>query len=982
MKGGGQEGTMNKMQNMTKSQRGQAFVLVLVFMLISSMIVTPLISFMFTGRLSTHRNEIRMDELYAADAGIEDAIQNIKNKVIHETGASLPGSPGGSSSAYYLSTNITGKPVGPITITYFPPHTDNQTYAIKAYAMTKYNSGTAITAYVRIANFYNNLLDNAITSPTSVSLSSNVEVYGNVQVPASGDDTNGAVQAPYAVNHDPPEWPPFVGLEEFFKDQVDVDHPYTSNTLDISTNPGGLYCTAPTLTITGAGHLTGPIYATGNINVPTWGVDALDLNTWTIYSEGNINFQTHNTVAGIGSLIDAGPGTLNFQPNEQSGSWIFVCSLHGSVNYQPTGGQGGPLVGSLAGNVNVNLQPNNTLNWSAPPGGLNLPGGVTTHNLVQNVLAWDVGLVDGTQLLITTNALPNGEVGSVYSQNMTATGGVAPYTWSVVSGSLPPGLTLDPATGSISGTPTTTSNSTFTISADDGAHPSHTATQILSINISPAISITTISLPAGDVQVTYSHSLGVTGGILPFNWTYLGTLPNGLTLSTDGILSGIPTVAGTFGGIRITVVDGAGVSVFQNGLSIIINPLPTITGTLPDGAQNVIYGQTLGVAGGTGPYTWSISSGTLPTGLSINPTSGAILGTPTASGVFNFSVMAVDSLLASATKDFSMTVGPIITTSTLPAATKGVMYSATLAASGGTPSYTWSIVSGSLPDGLTVGAGSDTISGTPTVNGTFTFTVRLTDAKSGSVAKSLSITVSTALTVGTTALPDGLVGLVYSQAVSVSGGQPPYGWSISAGNLPDGLTIGPSTGTITGTPTAGGTFGFTVRVTDTASHSNTKALTIKILRSLDSAPSSFIAGGFTNPSFAYSQDSSYAITKTSGSVQQYSVFAGFGSIPPTATIKGIAVTLVGKCSKSATVDVALSWNNGASYTTTETTGTFASSDTTFAVGGQTDTWGRTWAPATDFTTAKFRVKLTAKGSINNGNPFNLNYVYVTIYYLP
>jgi hypothetical protein len=120
----------------------------------------------------------------------------------------------------------------------------------------------------------------------------------------------------------------------------------------------------------------------------------------------------------------------------------------------------------------------------------------------------------------------------------------------------------------------------------------------------------------------------------------------------------------------------------------------------------------------------------------------------------------------------------------------------------------------------------------------------------------------------------------------------------------------------------------------------------------------------------------------SGSIQQYSVFTGFGSVPPTATIKGIAVILVGKCSKSVTVDVALSWNGGTTYTSTKTTGTFGVSDTTLTVGSQSDSWGRTWVPTTDFTTTNFRVKLTAKGSMNNGNPFYLDCVKVTIYYLP
>jgi Putative Ig domain len=189
------------------------------------------------------------------------------------------------------------------------------------------------------------------------------------------------------------------------------------------------------------------------------------------------------------------------------------------------------------------------------------------------------------------------------------------------------------------------------------------------------------------------------------------------------------------------------VATFSAGV-VIVPPVTITTTTLPNGSQNVAYNTTLAATGGTTPYTWSIvAPGTLPTGLSLNSGSGVISGTPTVAGTTNFTVRVTDATLATATQALSLTVNPpaalAITTTTLPAGTQNVAYTTTVAATGGTTPYTWSLVAPStLPTGLALASGTGVISGTPTVAGTTNFTVRVTDASLATTTQALSITIN------------------------------------------------------------------------------------------------------------------------------------------------------------------------------------------------------------------------------------------------
>ena len=194
-------------------------------------------------------------------------------------------------------------------------------------------------------------------------------------------------------------------------------------------------------------------------------------------------------------------------------------------------------------------------------------------------------------------------------------------------------------------------------------------------------------------------------------------------------------------------VSCSGGQTCNNGVCM-ITPVTISTSSLATGFAGTSYSQTLVATGGTSPYTWSIIAGTLPAGLYL--ANGIISGTPTTTGSSTITVKVVDSAssVQSVARSFTLVVNaaPIpvsISTSALNAATVGTAFSQTLAATGGTTPYSWSITSGTLPAGLTLTT-AGVISGTPTAGGSATITVKAVDSLSASASKSLTLTVSAA----------------------------------------------------------------------------------------------------------------------------------------------------------------------------------------------------------------------------------------------
>ncbi len=517
---------------------------------------------------------------------------------------------------------------------------------------------------------------------------------------------------------------------------------------------------------------------------------------------------------------------------------------------------------------------------------------------------------------ITTTTVPSGTIGSSYSSVLQASGGIAPYAWSITSGALPSGLTLAATSGVISGTPTATGTFSFTVTVADAESPALTKSAGFSFVVTPAsLAIITSSLPAGTQGSSYNRTLQATGGTTPYNWSITtGALPTGLTLSaTTGMISGTPTVSGNFS-FGVTVQDAgspAQTATATVTLSLVAagTPLAISSTSVPAGATGQIYNALLNATGGTGPYTWSITSGTLPAGLSLATSTGTISGTPTASGSTSLTFKVVDSSSPAQAKSITLTLviaqALVITTASLPSGTKGSAYSNTMAATGGTTPYSWSIGAGSLPAGLSLASTTGLISGTPNTKGTFGFTVTVTDAGNPAQAKSVAFSLVVApatLAITTSSLASGTQGTSYSNAVSATGGTTPYIWSISSGALPAGLSLASSTGLISGTPTAAGTFSFTATVADAGSPAQVKSVNLSIAVAAaalaittSSVPSSTQGTAYSNSLSASGGSTPYSWSITSGSLP-----AGLSLASSTGLISGTP-TATGTSSFTATV---------------------------------------------------------------------------------
>jgi hypothetical protein len=275
----------------------------------------------------------------------------------------------------------------------------------------------------------------------------------------------------------------------------------------------------------------------------------------------------------------------------------------------------------------------------------------------------DLAVVDSLLTITSTTPLPGGIIGKSYTTTLAASGGISPYTWSLINGTLPKDLALNSTTGEISGTPSIAGNSSFTLQVSDALGGTATKDFTLAVTSSTSVlTITTLSpLPTGIVGTAYNTTLQATGGVTPYTWSLAnGSLPPGIALDkTTGKISGTPTIVGS-NSFTVQVSDDSGGTAKKDFTLLTVTPTSVLTITtlspLPTGIVGEAYTMSLLATGGVLPYTWSIVSGTLPPGLSLNRTIGLISGNPTTIGSSTFRVRVTDSSSPSQTAELDLSM--------------------------------------------------------------------------------------------------------------------------------------------------------------------------------------------------------------------------------------------------------------------------------------------------------------------------------------
>jgi hypothetical protein len=432
-------------------------------------------------------------------------------------------------------------------------------------------------------------------------------------------------------------------------------------------------------------------------------------------------------------------------------------------------------------------------------------------------------LVISCQTITVTNpATTTGTAGTAFSQSFTQSGAHGTATFTTAS-ALPSGFTLSNA-GVLSGT--TTQHGSFPIVVtvtDSNSCTGTSATYNLNIACNP-ISVTNPATTTGTVSAAFSQTFTQSGSLGTPAFTTASTLPTGLTLhSATGVLDGTPTQSGSFP-IVVTVTDTNGCTGTSATYTLVIG-CQVITVTNPGvntGTAGVAFSQTFTQSAGIGTITWS-ETGTLPTGISLNTSTGALFGTTTQTGAFPITVKATDANGCFGTSAYTLTINCQTITVTNPATTTtqaGVAFDQAFTASGILGTATWS-VTGTLPTGITINTSTGHLAGTTTQIGSYPITVTATDSNacSGTGATyTLTVTCPTIVVTrtGGGSFPAGIFNSAYTGQSVTATPASTYTFAVTLGSLPTGLSLS-SAGAISGTPTATGSFTFTITATDSAS---------------------------------------------------------------------------------------------------------------------------------------------------------------------
>jgi len=398
-----------------EDERGAALALALVLLVIGGLILTPLLGLMSTGLLAGQVYEKKTQELYAADAGVEDAIWMIKfEPAPSDSWKDSAERPGWEIYHYPEPLSVGGKSVDVLVYRkhWDPPCGEDFTYQVLSTAISDDGGGaaalgssTTIESYVDVQIVVRSLLDNAITSQDDVTIKPNASVNGTVQFGGTLDNKG-------TINGDPPipepygKWPTFEHLSTRYWNQVNNLTATTANTINIpaGTTQSNPYIVGPlraepsggTLTIDGPGYIAfnGTIYVKGSLDFKPHSGQNIDLNNSTIFAEASIYTWPKITLTGSGCII--AKEDITFHPSMEGNpdDFVFVLAIQGTVHFQPAHGT---FYGSLAGNLNVNLWGDTGLVWHPLPEGVDINFPIEDYMYATNevktltIRTWEIG---------------------------------------------------------------------------------------------------------------------------------------------------------------------------------------------------------------------------------------------------------------------------------------------------------------------------------------------------------------------------------------------------------------------------------------------------------------------------------------------------------------------------------------------------------------------------------------------------------------